>query len=110
MANDASTRRVPTFRESDFPNMALHGKQSDYGFSLYRGVLVQWDEDHDERVLDVLDRFPVNMIERLLIVQEHEGSIAFVWKGKVPAKYKDDDSGVYSPDGDWWAVVSSTAL
>ncbi len=98
-----------TFKASDFPNMATHCQQSDCGFSLYRGVLVQWDEDHDERVLRVLDEMKPKHLDKLLIVQEHEGCIAFVWKGTVPAYYR-KGSGFAEPKGDWWNVTSSKAV
>lgn len=99
-----------TFKASDFPDMATHCSQSDCGFSLYRGVLVQWDEDHDERVLGVIDEMPVKIVDRLCVVQEHEGCIAFVWDGEVPTGYEVDGPGIHAPDGDWWSVISSTTL
>ena len=99
-----------TFKTSDFPSMATHCNQSDCGFSLYRGVLVQWDEDHDERILRVIDEMPANVIDRLLVVQEHEGCIAFVWGGDVPKGYEADGPGIIEPEGDWWCITSSIAL
>jgi hypothetical protein len=46
----------------------------------------------NERVLDVLDAMPAEDLDRLLVVQEHEGVIAFVW------------------DGSWWQIRTSIAL
>ena len=99
-----------TFNLSDLPNMASHCHQDVCGFSLHRGVLVQWDEDHDERVIGVLDQMPISVIERLIAVQEHEGCISFVWSGSVPCGYEDDGEGITAPDGDWWCIQSSVAL
>lgn len=98
-----------TFMMSDFPNGATLCDQSECGFSLYRGVLVQWDEDHDERVIAVLDKMPAKVLDHLLIVQEHEGSISFVWKDTVPAGYGKGE-GIDVPDGDHWNIHSSIAL
>lgn len=95
---------------SQFPNMATHGPQSHYGFSIYRGVLVQWDEDHDLRVLEVLDAMPAKILDMLLIVQEHEGAISFVWKFFVPKGYGEDDNGITAKDGDWWVITKSIAV
>ena len=101
---------MTTFKLSDLPNMASHCDQSECGFSLYRGVLVQWDEDHDERILRVIDGMPAAVVDRLLVVQEHEGGIAFRWSGDVPEGYGLDSLGVDEPEGDWWPVVSSVGL
>ena len=100
---------VTTFRDTDFPDMATHCEQSECGFSLVLGVLVQWDEDHDLRVIDVLNKMPTDLIKRLLIVQEHEGCIAFVWKGKVPVGYNVGGEEIDVPDGDVWPIASSIA-
>ena len=92
------------FKTSDFPS------PDDHEFSLYRGVLVQWDEDHDERVLRVIDYMPAKVVDRLLVVQEHEGSVAFVWDRTIPVGYEVDGPGIDVPGGDWWYVYSSVAL
>jgi hypothetical protein len=98
-----------TFHESDFPNAATHCNQHACGFSLYRGVLIQWDEDDDTRILGVLDAMPAGILDRLLIVQEHEGGINFVWKEQVPEGYEEGKS-IDEPGGDIWTVISSVAL
>ena len=38
---------VAIFYETDFPDMATHEPQVNCGYSLYKGVLVQWDEDRE---------------------------------------------------------------
>lgn len=101
--------RTTTIRQSDLPNMASHCDQSECGFSIYRGVIVQWDEDHDEQILDVLDQMPAHVLDSLLVTQEHEGVIAFVWKGTVPEGYSESDDGI-DAGKDWWVIDSSVAL
>jgi hypothetical protein len=104
-------RRLPAiFLDADLPGMATHCNQLDCGFSVYRGVLVQWDEDRDVRVLDVLDDMPDHLRARLLVVQEHEGSICFAWNGDVPAEYE-QNTGLHVPrDGDYWCINRSVAV
>lgn len=97
-----------TFFENDLPNMATHRNQVECGFSLYAGVLVQWDEDHDLRVLTLLDQMPRAARERLLIVQEHEGSVSFVWKNGVPAGYNVRD--YVEAEGDTWNIHRSVVV
>lgn len=89
--------------------MASHCDQRECGFSIYRGVLVQWDEDHDERVLDFLDQTPSYVLDSLLVVQEHEGNIAFVWKGAVPKGYEAGECR-RQVCGDEWNIYTSTPL
>jgi 5-methylcytosine-specific restriction endonuclease McrA len=87
------------------PNMASHCEQSECGFSEYLGVLVQWDEDRDTRVLSFIESLDDETRAELAVVQEHEGSIAFVWKNKIPYGYQDGDGIVV--EGDWWTIASS---
>lgn len=101
--------KLATFKSADLPNAATHCDQAECGFSLYRGVLIQWDEDHDKRVLRVLDNMPAKVLDRLLVVQEHEGSIAFVWDGKVPKRYSDAND-IEVPGGDCWCISSSISI
>jgi len=96
--------KLPVFYENDFPNMASHKNQSDCGFSIYRGVLVQWDEDQDERVLQLLDELPAWVVDRVLVVQEHEGTVEFLCKTKVPQPIKPGTT-VHVGD-DVWCVES----
>lgn len=50
---------------------------TNHGFSLYKGALVVWDEDHDPRVLEAVDRIiqKSGTIEGVVILQEHEGCL-----------------------------------
>ena len=89
------------------PNMATHVAQERCGFTIYRNVYVQWDEDHDSRILDFLDDTPSGVLDKLLVVQEHEGVIAFVWRGEVPAGYEEGES-IEVRCGDVWSVYKSS--
>ncbi len=100
--------RTTTFFNRHFPNCASHCPQETCGFSIYRGVLVQWDEDHDERVLTVLDQMPPHILDQLIITQEHEGGICFVWKGAVPKGYQEGDS--VDGEGDDWVILESRSI
>lgn len=99
--------------------MATHTPQESCGFSLYRGALVQWDEDHDIRILGVIDQMPTSVVDRLLVTQVHEGVISFVWDGGVPHEYEEGKSiavidhgyGLTSPpEEDLWMIHTSKGL
>ncbi len=100
-----SKTNLVVFRENDVPNFASHCPQSECGFSIYRGILVQWDEDQDERVLSMIDEMPEFVRNQLLVVQEHEAILGFIWKGHVPAGYEKDRS--IDIDGDIWNIHES---
>lgn len=90
---------------ADFPGLATHCPQAACGFSLYKGVLVQWDEDRDERIYIVLDEMDPHLRDRLLIVQEHKGSVSMVWAGSVPVEYAEGTELLV--EGDIWYVLES---
>lgn len=73
--------------------------------TLYRGVLVVFDEDVDTRVLTWLDEQPCEVVDTLFMVQEHEGSLTLLWKKAMPAHLKEGDS--VDVDGDVWSVFVS---
>jgi len=98
-----------TFFDYHFPNMSSHRHQIECGFSVYRDVLVQWDEDHDVRVIEVVEEMLQNNVSGLQIVQEHEGAISFVWKDDIPEMYKNGHS-ISVPDGESWGIVSSISI
>jgi len=94
---------------SDMPNRASHTTQESCGFSLYKGILIQWDEDTDDRIIRVIDELPKNVLDRILVIQEHEGSINFVWKNYIPYGY-DEMCSINVPDGDIWSIGESKVL
>src|SRR6185503_18619950 len=83
--------RPATFYDRDLPAGASHCGQEECGFSIYRGVLVQWDEDHDERIFKFLDQLPAKILDKLLVVQEHEASLVLVWapSPRIPKCYQE---------------------
>ena len=68
------------FFEKDFPNRATHCAQAECGFSIRRNIVIQWDEDHDERILFVVDGLPPFLCDQIVSMQEHEGGLWIVWK------------------------------
>jgi len=106
-----SEKRVTILQQNDLTELCSHaGRFQDNGFSLYRGVLVVWDDDYDVRVLDVLDRMPVNVLEQLLAVYERKASISFLWDKAVPHGYTEYDPVDLEPgDGDLFHIHNSFA-
>jgi hypothetical protein len=104
----AQWKPIAIFYDGDFPNTASHVSQSTCGYSLYKGVLVQWDEDQDTRVLQLIDALPLPAREQLLIIQEHEGCVAFVWDYQVPEGF--EENGGIDVAGDSWSITASYAI
>jgi hypothetical protein len=109
--NDAPLREVvrnsvAIFYTSELPAMATHWPQASCGFSLYRGVLAVWDEDRDTRVLNFIDDLLPEDRDELLVVQEHEGSVAFIWDHYEPGCC----TGEVEVCDDVWCVNSSVVL
>ena len=100
-----SKAKVTLFHDADFPNMASHCPQSKCGFSIYKGVLVQWDEDEDERILTFIDQLPEGIRIQLLVAQEHEGLLGFLWRAGIPKGF--ESGGNFKVEGDEWNVWES---
>ncbi len=100
-----SKAKLTVFHDADFPNMASHCPQSQCGFSIYKGVLVQWDEDEDERILTFIDQLPEGIRVQLLVAQEHEASLGLVWRESIPSGYAESQS--FTVDSDTWDLNSS---
>jgi len=75
--------------------------------SVYRGVIVCWDEDHDTRVLNLIDDMSERDRHNLVAIHEHEGQASYVWNCKTPKQYEE---GVNTRDGDHWPCQESTEL
>jgi hypothetical protein len=76
---------LPTFGPRDFPQMEQEGKPS---FSVYKGVVIKWDEDHDWKVTQIIDTIPADERRFLVIIQEHEECLSLVWHRRVPRRYR----------------------
>lgn len=97
---------LAVFYDDDLPNMASHRPQWECGYSIYRGVLVQWDEDHDMRILEFIDGLSEAVRAELLVVQEHEASLALLWRDHVPERYA--VGKIIDVYDDTWDIVTST--
>lgn len=73
------------------------------GFSVYKGVIVQW-HNGDQRVLDLLDILPPHELHNLLIVHERKAHVHMVWKDRVPY---DAPYDYQIPDGDVFTAEHS---
>ena len=103
---------ILVFYDSDLPSMASHCEQSECGFSLYRGVLVQWDEDQDRRILTWIDSLSESDRENLIIAQEHKASLSLRWKWAVPEGLE-ENKALDIPDkegGSFWNIAESSVL
>ena len=100
------THNPPVFHDADFPNGASHCPQSECGFSIYRDVLIQWDEDNDKRVLILIDQMPADVREELLIAQEHKASVSLVWKNHIPSGW--NEGRELSVEEDIWQIMESS--
>jgi len=98
-------RDIVVFHATDLPNMATHCPQEECGFSLYKGVLVQWDEDEDARILSFIDALDETTRANLLVTQEHEAALGLRWKGSVPEAFEADQE--VEVEGDVWHVSTS---
>ncbi len=47
----------------------------EHGQSYYKGVLIIWDEDHDERVIKFIDKLSDNEKSCMIAVHEHKGYV-----------------------------------
>ena len=58
------------------------------GFSLYKNIMIVWDEGNKKDVLSFVDKIPEKVRENLLLVFQYKGTIDMVWKDKVPQSYQ----------------------
>jgi hypothetical protein len=86
-----------------FNTYSLTGK-----FSIYREILILWDDEEDRRVFDFIDEMRENDREFLLVASPHEGSISLCWNSDVPYGYKPNDSIEFSCD--IWSVFKSISV
>ncbi len=98
---------VPIFPwplEVKLPELPISIAADDY--SLYKGVLVLWDEDHDERLLTFIDD-NLFLAPRLLAAYERKASLSLVWLNEVPQEFELDDREQVEVAGDCWQVESA---
>lgn len=92
---------IPDTRSYDCPD-------GDCGISVYRGVIVVWDEDYDQRVLTFIDELSVKVREQLMLVSESKASLRLVWKLVYPTHYQVDDDVEVADDS--WLIVDSKVV
>ncbi len=58
------------------------------GFSLFKNIMIVWDEGDKKDVLSFVDKIPEKVREKLLLVFQYRGTIDMIWKEKVPQSYQ----------------------
>ena len=61
----------------------------EFGISIYRGVIVVWDEDHDGRVLRFVDNLTDGELRCVVAVGESEAGVIVVLKSRNARKQSD---------------------
>lgn len=99
---------LPAFFIQATPNYNRAGMR---GFSIYKDVLICWDEDRDTRVVNVIDQIlenDCNFEDNLIAISETEGTVTFLWKDYEPAGYENgEDIKVLA---DCWSIMDSQIL
>jgi hypothetical protein len=99
---------IAVFYDSELPALSSHCNQAECGFSIYKSTLIRWDEDSDDvRILQFIDELANDIREELLVCQQHEGTVQFIWKSQVPQGYE-KGCGV-DVAGDGWYILESIA-
>jgi hypothetical protein len=93
--------------KSDIQQLLHYSNIKDEDFSIYKNVLVHWDEDHDDRVLQWLNELPEQVIEKLVYVRECEGCVNFIWSDLLPEPPYQDG---FEIEGDFWTVNNAIVL
>lgn len=100
---------LPFLGVKDFPPPSRQ-----VGFSIYKGILVIWDEDIDGRVLRFIEELPTHLSDKLVLVAESEGVLFLRWDsahlpgGVVPASFKDGQ--MVDVGNDSWDIQESRVL
>ncbi len=88
------------FNPDDFPYVYEY-------VSVYKNVIIGWDEDRDKRVLEFLRNIENDgHLLDLLAIQEHEASIALFWSCAPPDSYRVGDDKDMT-DGDIFTIRTS---
>lgn len=76
---------VSVFTKDSYPNNShsvarlVHEAMS-FGISIYRGIIVIWDEDHDARILRFVDNLTNDELKYVIAVHERKGSLSIVYR------------------------------
>lgn len=63
-------------------------ERNKYGFSIYKGVLILWDEDWDTRICSFIGNSLDHSYTDLLVAKESEGCLSLIWHGLIPYSYQ----------------------
>src|SRR6187551_349632 len=103
--NKTVSRYVPVF-SADHLNALDREIQCDtVDFSLHANIIVLWDADYDNRVLDLIDQEWPPGKERPLAVAEREGWIGLLWPDECAARRGSWRNGEYFVCGDTWQTT-----
>ena len=72
---------------------------------LYRGVLVLCEYGL-KRVIATLDILPCFIVDQLLTIRFHKGTVGLLWKDGVPQGYEEGEC-LGAADGDSWYIYES---
>ena len=108
--NDDGTSKSDIQEEKPYPTFYKHqlpgSTTVDYGLSLYRGVLVQWDDDHDTRIFKFIDKLKPKVRKCLLVAYERKGGLSLLWRDNI--FIGDRDQVVVG--GDVWSIRFSELI
>lgn len=78
-----------------------------YGFTIYRNVIVVWDEDQDSRIFLFIDELDDRECKHLIAAYESEGGLKLLWDDyqNIPTFLHDGQGS--QVDSDWWTIVYS---
>jgi hypothetical protein len=106
MKNFTSVDQTHPIFNLDQIAMATQCHTLEYGFTLYGGVLIVWDDDGpDERVFALIDQEWSHSGIKPLTICYRKGSVTLLWSGKYRAETADKTDGYNPPDGDAWSAT-----
>lgn len=99
--------RMKTFKLEDIPSKGIGHPRRDYPMTVYKGVLVVYDEDKDDRIKTFIRRLSKDERENLLIAEEHEGCLHLVWDRDTYIPSHLEEGHEVDVEGDVWAILIS---
>jgi len=78
-----------------------------FGYSVYKGTIIEWDEDYDRRIFIFVDNILKQRIKNLIRCKEHEAGLILYFKDSIPLKYNEGDSiDIDDEEGhDVWSIT-----
>lgn len=96
--------------ENQFQNCTSICEQSRNGFhgrDIYKGVVIEWDEDHDIRIYHFINKVEdEGFLEDLVSVGETKARLSLVWINHIPTIFQ-EQTGV-EVAGDLWLIMENT--